>query len=340
MTKTAFITGITGQDGPYLAKILLNKGYQVYGMVRNVSNPNLYGISFLNIKDKVQLIFGDLSNIKSIEDALLEVKPDEIYHLASQSSVINSWSNCLNTLSTNADSSTPFLEYVKKNPKTKLFLAQSSELFGKNLENHEKNNFEPCSPYGVAKLASYHLGKIFREKYDLFIVNGLFYIHESPLRNINFFSRKVSQTVARIAAGVEKEIVLGNIDLYRDVGFAGDYMEAVYLALQREVPDDYIIATGQCTLLRDFVKEAFAEVGIDDYEKYLRFEKSYFRKNDPVKIMGFPQQTFQKLNWKPNTTVIEIVKQMLSHDIEFIKNPQNLESQCVIPYSSMLQNRS
>jgi GDPmannose 4,6-dehydratase len=233
-----------------------------------------------------------------------------------------------------------FLDYLKKNPNTKLFLAQSSELYGKNIDNHKKNIFEPCSPYAVAKLASYHLGKIYREKYNLFIVNGLFYIHESPLRNINFFCRKVSQTVAKIAAGMEKEIILGNIDLYRDIGFAGDYMEAVYLAMQLDVPDDYIIATGECTLLRDFVKLAFAEVGVHDYEKYIRFEESYVRKNDPVKMVGFPSQTFQKLGWRPKISVLDIVRQMVAHDVEFIKNPQNIKSQLVVPYVSILLNRS
>jgi GDPmannose 4,6-dehydratase len=330
-TKKALITGITGQDGPYLAEILLAKGYKVYGMVRNIANPNLYSLRHLNLEDKVSLVYGDLSDGTSLENALLEVKPDEIYHLAAQSSVISSWYNPIITVKVNADSVLVFLEFVKNNPKTRMFVAQTSELFGRNITNHEQRLFEPSTPYGVAKLFAYHTCKVYREKYDLFIVNGILYNHESPLRNINFFSRKVSQTVAKIHLGMEKELILGNVDMYRDFGFAKDYMQAAYLTLQQNKPLDYIIATGKLTLLRDFLRLTFLEAGIENYEHYVLFNQNYFRKDDPKEIKGFPEETFKLLNWAPKTTIEELVKLMVAHDIKFIKDPISLNSQYIIP---------
>lgn len=332
MSKIAFITGITGQDGPYLAKVLLGKGYKVYGMVRNFANANLYGLNYLNINGQVELVFGELNELESVKTALIQTKPDEIYHLASQSSVINSWDNLSLTLKTNADATTVFLEYLKDNPTTKLFLAQSSELFGRDPVNHEKKILEPYSPYGVSKLFSYHLGKIYREKYGLYIVNGIFYIHESPLRNINFFSRKVTQTVAKISAGMADELVLGNIDLYRDIGFVGDYMEAVSLMLVQPTPKDYVLATGKHTLLRDFVRLTFEQAGIMDYQKYIKLNNNFFRKEDPIKVKGWAADTFDALGWNPHTSVEEIIRLMLVNDREFIKNPKNLETQYIIPF--------
>lgn len=331
MAKIALITGITGQDGPYLAEILLSQGYKVYGLSRTLANPNLYGLIYLGIREKVTLIYGDLNDFISVEKALEEVKPDEIYHLASQSSVVDSWTNVSGTAKTNADANLVFLEYVRKFPQTKLFLAQSSEIFGRNISDHEKMIGNPATPYGVAKLFSYYLGKIYREKYSLFIVNGIFYNHESPLRNINFFSRKVTQTIANILQGKEEKLILGNIDLYRDLGFAADYMAAAVLTLAQDQPADYIIATGEYFLLRDFVKLAFQEGGIDDYEKYICLEKSYFRQGDPLKIKGFPELTFKKLGWKPSTSVAQIVKLMIAHDREFVKRPDLENIQYTIP---------
>jgi GDPmannose 4,6-dehydratase len=267
--KRALITGITGQDGSYLAELLLSKGYQVYGLVRRLSTPNTENIRHL--LDKIELISGDLLDQKSLDDALYESQPDEVYNLAAQSFVKTSWNQAVLTGEYTALGVTRMLEAVKTaSPKAKFYQASSSEMFGKVTEvpQRETTRFYPRSPYGVAKVYGHYITLNYRESYNIFACSGILFNHESPRRGIEFVTRKISHAVARISLGKQDKVVLGNLDSKRDWGFAGDYVDGMWRMLQQDTPDDYVIATGETHSIEEFVEAAFKVVGIDDWKSH------------------------------------------------------------------------
>lgn len=268
--KTALITGITGQDGSYLAELLLSKGYKVFGMIRRLSVPNLDNIR--HILDKIELLSGDLLDQGSIINVVKESNPDEVYNLAAQSFVKASWGQPVLTGEFTALSVTRMLEAVRIiKPKAKFYQASSSEMFGKVTEipQKETTRFYPRSPYGVAKVYGHYITVNYRESYNMFACSGILFNHESPRRGEEFVTRKISKAVARITLGKQKNLELGNLDAKRDWGYAKDYVEAMWLMLQRKTPDDFVIATGETHSVKEFAQLAFAAAGIRDWEKYV-----------------------------------------------------------------------
>lgn len=318
MAKRALITGITGQDGSYLAELLLSKGYTVYGLVRRLSTPNTENIKHL--LDKVELVSGDLLDQKSLDDAVNETQPDEVYNLAAQSFVKTSWNQAVLTGEYTALGVTRMLEAVKTvNPKIKFYQASSSEMFGKVTEvpQKETTRFYPRSPYGVAKVYGHYITLNYRESYDIFACSGILFNHESPRRGIEFVTRKISHAVARISLGKQDKIVLGNLDSKRDWGFAGDYVEAMWKMLQQDAPDDYVVATGETHSIEEFVQEAFKVIGIDDWRSYIEDNNPKFMRPAEVdSLMGDYSKAKKILGWEPRTSFKELVKMMVKTDLE------------------------
>lgn len=319
--KKALITGITGQDGSYLAELLLEKGYKVYGLVRRLSTPNTENIK--NIVDKVELISGDLLDQKSLDDAVREAEPDEVYNLAAQSFVKTSWNQAVLTGEYTALGVTRVLEAIRTvNPKIKYYQASSSEMYGKVTEvpQKETTRFYPRSPYGVAKVYGHYITVNYRESYDMFACSGILFNHESPRRGIEFVTRKISHAVARIYLKKQNKIVLGNLDSKRDWGFAGDYVEAMWKMLQMESPDDYVIATGETHSIREFVEEAFKVVGIDDWDPYVESNNVKFMRPAEVdSLIGDYSKAKKVLDWEPKTSFKDLIGMMVKNDIELEK---------------------
>lgn len=316
--KKALITGITGQDGSYLAELLLSKGYTVYGLVRRLSTPNTENIRHL--LDSVELVSGDLLDQKSLDDAVNETQPDEVYNLAAQSFVKTSWNQAVLTGEYTALGVTRMLEAVKTvNPKIKFYQASSSEMFGKVTEvpQKETTRFYPRSPYGVAKVYGHYITVNYRESYDMFACSGILFNHESPRRGIEFVTRKISHAVARISLGKQDKLVLGNLDSKRDWGFAGDYVEAMWKMLQQEEPEDYVVATGETHSIEEFVKEAFKVIGIDDWRKYVESNNPKFMRPAEVdSLIGDYSKAKEKLGWEPKTSFNQLVEMMVKADLE------------------------
>lgn len=316
--KKALITGITGQDGSYLAELLLKKGYHVYGLTRRTSTVNNERIA--HIEDKVTLIPGDLLDQSSLSSALAEVEPDEVYHLAAQSFVKTSWNQPVLTGEFTALGVTRMLEAVRiVNPKIKFYQASSSEMFGKVTETpqRETTRFYPRSPYGVAKVYGHYITVNYRESYGLFACSGILFNHESPRRGLEFVTRKISHAVARIYLGKQKKLELGNLDAKRDWGFAGDYVEAMWLMLQQEEADDYVIATGEMHSVGEFLDLAFGYVGIDDWKQYVVSDKPEFNRPAEVDyLIGDYSKAKKKLGWEPKTSFKKLVEIMVQADIE------------------------
>jgi GDPmannose 4,6-dehydratase len=320
--KRALITGITGQDGSYLAEFLLQKGYKVFGTVRRLSTPNFENIS--QIQDKVELLSADLLDSTSLDQAVQQSDPDEVYNLAAQSFVKTSFEQPVLTGEFTAISVTRVLESVKKhNKKIKFYQASSSEMFGKVTEplQKETTRFHPRSPYGVAKVYGHYITLNYRESYDMFACSGILFNHESPRRGIEFVTRKITHAVARIKLGKQDKLELGNLDAKRDWGFSGDFVEAMWLMLQQERPDDYVIATGETHSIREFVELAFKEVGIDDWEKYVISDSpKYLRPAEVDYLIGDASKAQKELGWKPKTSFKELVAMMVKADLEREKN--------------------
>ncbi len=316
--KKALITGVTGQDGSYLAELLLAKGYNVYGLVRRLSTPNLSNIS--HIADAVHLIPGDLLDQASLSDALLESEPDEVYNLASQSFVKASWSQPVLTGEFTALGVTRMLDAIRQlNKKIKFYQASSSEMFGKVTETPQKETtrFYPRSPYGVAKVYGHYITVNYRESYDMFAVSGILFNHESPRRGLEFVTRKITNSVARIHLGKQKKLELGNLDAKRDWGFAGDYVEAMWRMLQQEQADDYVIATGQNHSVKEFLELAFAVVGISNWKEYvLANDPKHMRPAEVDYLIGDFSKAKEKLGWSPKTSFKKLVEMMVKNDIE------------------------
>jgi GDPmannose 4,6-dehydratase len=320
--KRALITGITGQDGSYLTEFLLGKGYKVYGLVRRLSTPNIENIKHLY--DKVELVSGDLLDQGSLQDAIKVSEADEVYNLAAQSFVKASWEQPVLTGEFTALGVTRMLEAVRiVNPKIKFYQASSSEMFGKVTESPQKETtrFHPRSPYGVAKVYGHYITLNYRESYDIFACSGILFNHESPRRGIEFVTRKITHGVARISLGKQEKLELGSLEPKRDWGFAGDYVEAMWLMLQQEKPDDYVIATGENHSVKDFVQEAFKVIGIENWEKYVSSNsKKHMRPAEVDYLIGDASKARNVLGWKPKTSFKDLVKMMVEADLEREKN--------------------
>jgi len=292
MSKRALVTGVTGQDGAYLAKLLLDKGYEVYGTYRRLSTPNFWRLEYLGIFDKVNLIPVELSDSGSIVEALKISEPDEVYHLAAQSFVEASFEAPVATGDITGLATTRILETIRQLcPDAKFYNAATSEMFGKTgvlnggRPLNEEDVFRPMSPYAAAKLYGYWVTRIYREAYRIFAVNGILFNHESPLRGLEFVTRKVSNEVAKIYLGLSKELRLGNLEAKRDWGYAPEYVEAMWLMLQQKEPDDYVIATGEAHSVRELVERAFELVGLD-WRDHVKVDKRFFRPLDVPCLVG------------------------------------------------------
>ncbi len=317
--KKALITGITGQDGSYLAELLLDRGYEVYGMVRRSSLDRFDRIEHL--RDRINLIQGDLGDQSSLDDAISTVAPDEVYNLAAQSFVPTSWNQPTLTGDVTGLGATRLLESIRKHrPEAKYYQASSSEMFGRVREvpQNETTPFYPRSPYGVAKVYAHYITVNYRESYNLFAVSGILFNHESPRRGLEFVTRKITHTAARIKLGLEKELRLGNLDAKRDWGFAGDYMEAVWLMLQQDRPEDYVIATGETHSVREFVEEAFGHLGLD-YQRYVVIDERFLRPAEVDLLVGDASKARKKLGWRPKVTFRDLVRMMVDADLERLK---------------------
>ena len=314
--KKALITGITGQDGSYLADLLLEKGYKVYGMVRRSSTENFERIE--HIKDRLELCQADLLDQVSIMSIIKDIHPDEVYNLAAQSFVPASWVQPVLTGEFTALGVTKMLEAIRLVDKNiRFYQASSSEMFGKVLETPQKETtpFYPRSPYGVAKAYGHYITVNYRESYDIFACSGILFNHESPRRGKEFVTRKITDAVVRIKLGLLNELRLGNLDAKRDWGFAGDYVRAMWLMLQQSEPDDYGIATGQSHTVREFVEISFGCVGLD-WQKYVKVDKSFLRPADVDTLCGDSSKAEKFLKWKPEVTFEQLVKMMVDADIE------------------------
>lgn len=316
MAKNALITGITGQDGSYLAELLYNKGYNVYGLVRRLSTPNTSRID--HIQNNIELLQGDLTDQSSLSEAMRIAQPDEVYNLAAQSFVGTSWNQPVHTGDVTGLGVVRVLEAVRHVvPDARVYQASSSEMFGKVQENPQTENtkFYPRSPYGVAKVYAYWTCVNYRESYGMHISNGILFNHESPRRGIEFVTRKITDSVARIYHGLESELRLGNLDAKRDWGFAGDYVDAMWRMLQQDEPGDYVIATGETHSVEEFVQEAFSIAGLD-WKKYVVVDPKFVRPAEVQLLLGDPSKAKRVLGWEPKVHFKELVKMMVEADLE------------------------
>jgi len=313
--KTALITGITGQDGSYLAEYLLEAGYRVVGMTRRSSTDVHERIE--HIVDRIEIVSGDLLDQSSMTNIVAEIRPEEIYNLAAQSFVPASWAQPVLTGEFTALGVTRVLEAIRAVDTTiRFYQASSSEMFGKVQEvpQVETTPFYPRSPYGVAKVYGHWITVNYRESYDLFAVSGILFNHESPRRGKEFVTRKITDGVARIKLKIASELRLGNIDAFRDWGFAGDYVRAMWLMLQQSQPNDYVISTGEAHSVREFLEIAFSAVDLD-YEKYVVVDPRFYRPAEVDHLIGDPAKAKSKLGWQPKTTFAELVEMMVREDL-------------------------
>lgn len=321
MAKRALITGITGQDGAYLAKLLHEKGYEVYGLLARRSTDTLWRLRFLDVLDKIELIDGDMTDVSSLVRVMLKAKPDEIYNLAAQSFVYTSWYQPILTGQVTALGVTNLLEAIRQtNKDARFYQASTSEMFGLIQETVQDENtpFYPRSPYGVAKLYGHWITINYRESFDMFACSGILFNHESPVRGIEFVTRKVTDAVARIKLGKQKELRMGNIDAKRDWGYAGDYVEAMWLMLQNDKPDDFVIATGTTTTVRDMCRIAFEYVDLN-YEDYVVIDEKFFRPAEVDVLLGNPAKAKKELGWQTKTNLEQLMHMMVDADLERVK---------------------
>ncbi|MBI3619754.1 GDP-mannose 4,6-dehydratase [Candidatus Roizmanbacteria bacterium] len=320
MKKSALITGILGQDGPYLAKFLLEKGYKVYGLVRRYSNPNFDNLDYLGITGQVEYVEGDLTDESSLYNVIKNLRSEEIYNLAAQSFVGHSWEMAKLTTEVNALGVLYLLNSIKTfAPTTRFYQASTSEMFGLGHTNgyqDEGTPFHPRSPYGISKLYAYWMTVNFRESYNLFTSNGILFNHESPIRSLQFVTRKITDGVARIKAGLTKKLALGNLEARRDWGFAGDYVEGIYLMLQQEKPDDYVLGTGENHSVKEFVEAAFAAAGIAKWQDYIVIDPRFKRPAEVPSLKANPKKAKDKLGWEPKASFKELVKMMIEADLK------------------------
>lgn len=330
--KRALITGITGQDGSYLAEFLLEKGYQVHGIVRRVAleDPEHRLWRIKHILPKLHLHSASLDSYPSIFNVVEKIKPDECYHLAAQSFVSYSFEDEFSTISTNINGTHYVLSAIKeKAPKCRFYFAASSEMFGhvREVPQTENTPFYPRSPYGISKVAGFDLTRNYREAYGLFAVSGILFNHESPRRGYEFVTRKITSAVAQIKLRLIKELRVGNLEAKRDWGFAGDYVRAQWLMLQQDKPNDYVVATGETHSVREFLKTAFDYVGLD-WKKYTKIDRQFYRPAEVHLLIGDYSKARKKLGWRPQVKFKELVRMMVDVDLErhgaaAIKKPQS-----------------
>lgn len=325
MTKRALITGITGQDGSYLAELLLSKGYEVHGIIRRASTFNTHRIDHLytdphNPETRLFLHYGDLSDGSRLVTLLAEIQPDEVYNLAAQSHVRVSFDEPEHTADTTGTGTIRLLEAVRLSGiSTRFYQASTSELYGATPPpQSETTPFYPRSPYAAAKLYSFWITKNYREAYDMFAVNGILFNHESPRRGETFVTRKITRAVARIKAGVQKDIYLGNLDSIRDWGYAAEYVEGMWRILQADEPEDFVLATGVGYTIRDFLETAFGHVGLD-WQEFVKFDERYLRPTEVDALIGDPAKAADKLGWVPTIDGKELAKLMVDADVEALE---------------------
>jgi GDPmannose 4,6-dehydratase len=316
--KSALITGITGQDGSYLAEFLLEKGYKVYGLIRRSSTVNFERIS--HIQRDIQLISGDLLDQKSLTSALEISSADEVYNLGAQSFVPVSWDQPMLTGEITGLGTTRLLEAIRSvKPSARFYQASTSELFGKAQETPQREStpFYPRSPYGVSKLYAHWITINYRESYDLYACAGILFNHESPRRGLEFVTRKITHGVARIKLGLDSELRLGNLEARRDWGFAGDFVRAMWLMLQQDEPEDYVIATGVDRTIGDFCRAAFAHVDLD-WEEFVVVDKAFFRPAEVNILLGDSSKAKEKMGWEPEVSFEQMVQMMVDRDLEIV----------------------
>lgn len=317
---TALITGVTGQDGSYLAELLLERGYRVVGMVRRTSTLNFHRIA--HIQDKLDLVPGDLSDQVSLIHILEDYKPEEVYNLAAQSFVQTSWNQPVFTGDVTALGVTRVLDAIRiVNPKIRMYQASSSEMFGKVVEvpQRETTPFYPRSPYGVAKVYGHWITVNYRESYNLHATSGILFNHESPRRGLEFVTRKISHQAARIKLGLTDELRLGNLDARRDWGFAGDYVHAMWLMMQRDTPDDYVVATGETHSVEQFLDVAFGHLDLD-WKDFVVQDERFMRPAEVDLLVGDPSKAGRELGWEPSVSFTGLVKMMVDADMELLQN--------------------
>tara|TARA_A100001201_G_scaffold142442_3_gene140669 strand:+ start:403 stop:1410 length:1008 start_codon:yes stop_codon:yes gene_type:complete len=318
----ALITGINGMDGSHLADLLLSKGYEVFGMERRTSSPNRTNTKHL--EDKITFVNGDLTDQNSLVRCLKEANPDEVYNLAAQSFVGESWNTPEQTGDVSGLGALRMLEavreYTEHGKYVKFYQASTSEMFGRMVENpaNENTPFYPRSPYGVAKLYGHWITKNYRESYDMFNVSGILFNHESERRGIEFVTRKITNGVAKIALGIEPHITLGNLDSKRDWGYSPDYVESMWLMLQQEKPDDYVIATGVAHTIGEFLDIAFARVKINSWKDYVKQDPRFMRPAEVDVLRGDSSKAKDKLGWQPKTSFEEMVNNMVDNDMKLL----------------------
>ncbi len=327
--KKALITGVTGQDGAYLAKFLLENNYEVYGVVRRVSTPNFWRLQHLNILDKITLISADLSDMASLSEAIHNSNPDEIYNLAAQSFVGSSFDQPLQSIDVNGVALLKILEIVRKfNPKIRVYQASTSELYGDSVDSTGSQNeltpFKPNSPYALAKLIAFEAARIYRESYGIFVCNGILFNHESELRGLEFVTRKITNEVAKIKLGLSNELALGNLDAKRDWGYAKEYIELMWRILQHDKPEDFVIATNETHSVKEFVEEAFKTAGLD-WKLYVKINEQHKRPYEVPYLKGDYSKAKKILNWEPKTKFKELVRIMVEADLSRWKKRLNGE---------------
>ena len=324
MTRRALVTGVTGQDGSYLAELLLKKGYEVIGMVRRSSTVNFGRIE--GIQDQVTLVQGDLLDPTSLFDIMREYQPDEIYNLAAQSFVPISWKQPVLTGEFTALGVTRMLEAMRATvPSARFYQASSSEMFGKvhEVPQNERTPFYPRSPYGVAKVYGHWITVNYRESYGLFACSGILFNHESPRRGLEFVTRKVSHGAAQIKLGLAHELCLGNLEARRDWGFAGDYVELMWRMLQQESPDDYVVGTGETHSVRELCQAAFGHLGLN-WEKHVRVDPKLIRPAEVDLLVSDPRKAREKLGWQPTVSFEELIRMMVDADVAHLKQAHRL----------------
>lgn len=322
--KKALITGITGQDGSYLAEFLLSKGYKVHGILRRVAleDPEHHLWRIRHILKKIKVHAASLESFASLFKIAYKIRPDECYHLAAQSFVSYSFEDEFSTINSNINGTHYILSAIKEtSPHCKFYFAATSEMFGKAEETpqNEDTPFHPRSPYGISKVAGFDLTRNYREAYGLFACNGILFNHESPRRGFEFVTRKITSAIAKIKFGLANELRLGNLGAKRDWGFSGDYVQAMWLMLQQEKPDDYVIATGETHTIKEFVELAFRHAGLN-YKDYLVIDKELYRPAEVNILIGDYSKARKKLRWKPKVRFEELVKMMVDADIRMLKS--------------------
>jgi GDPmannose 4,6-dehydratase len=330
MKKTALITGITGQDGSYLSKLLLEKGYTVYGMMSRSTRYAFSNLDYLGVTKDVNFLDGDMTDEASLIHAVRRSAPDEVYNLAAQSFVAMSWDQPLATADINAIGTLRLLEAVRGfAPRARFYQASTSEMFGKSNQDgiqSEETPFHPQSPYAIAKLFAFWIVNNYRASYGMFCANGILFNHESPIRGKEFVTRKISYNVAKIRLGLSERFALGNLDSRRDWGFAGDYVEAMHLILQQDVPENFLLSTGETHSIREFLNVAFNHVGIADWEKHVYLDPAFNRPSELFCLQGSCQRAQDKLKWRPTVGFEELVRMMVEADLARLRAVPNTEA--------------